>query len=123
MNKLVIIAIACSVAGLALLAFVPSLQDEVYKTDMNLGEIETASVGQIVEMCGEVDRYKTTAQGHVFFKLTDYTGDLQVVFFNRTAARIGDVYSLEKYQNLCVRGKISRYKGEMELIGNSVRYV
>jgi DNA/RNA endonuclease YhcR with UshA esterase domain len=58
------------------------------------------------------------SNGNIFIKLSDGTGNLTVVMFERTARGIeipneGD--------NITVTGQVNTYKGEVEIIANSIK--
>lgn len=115
------IAVFCSISGLVIL-FVVSERLELQKT--GIGEITIEDLGKNVRICGIIDNKFVSKNEHIFLRIRDETGDINVVIFNDTSKNLGRYnvypYKLERGDTCCILGYIDEYKDEIEIIGRKL---
>ena len=103
------IALAWSIIGIFLLILIANYTAPPELNIIELGE----NMGKTVVVDGIVD--KTTYKKEVsFIDLKDSTGKITVVLFDNPAKK---VYANDEIK---VKGKISEYKGELEIIADEI---
>ena len=103
-------SLLCSLAGIVGLYLVSQL---VETPQTPIQEIVPEEVGKTVRVCGWVTKMFVSPREHIFLKLGD-GGDLDVVIFNSTASQAD--YEVQVGDQVCVLGKVSEYRGKLELI-------
>jgi exonuclease VII large subunit len=119
------LALLCSLAGLVLLYFSSAwLERSSLPTKASDVTIDLAGFG--IKVCGNLSSFRTM-RGHVFFGLQDGTGNVGVVVFNTTAAKINasgtGIYSLSVGRSACVIGSVEEYppgEGSIEVVAKKV---
>jgi DNA/RNA endonuclease YhcR with UshA esterase domain len=111
-KSLLYISIVCSLIGLALLYFI-SQKIELKQTPIN--QINPDDTGKNVRLCGDITSKYVSKNKHVFFKLQDQTGEMNIVVFNNTAKNI-NAYQLETNDTVCVIGSVDEYQNKLEII-------
>ena len=106
------ISIICSIAGLALLFFI-SKSVELPQTKVN--QITVDDIGMNTKLCGEIISKSVSKNHHVFFKLQDETGVIDIVAFNNSAKLLG-AYDVKKNDYACIVGQVNEYQNRLELI-------
>ncbi len=106
------ISIVCSVVGLVLLFFISRNVD---LSQTGIGKITTDDVGKNVKVCGEIASKSVSKTQHVFLKLTDDTGSIDIVVFNSSAGNF-DAYNIEKDDKVCITGQVNEYQDMLEII-------
>jgi aspartyl/asparaginyl-tRNA synthetase len=112
------ISIACSVVGLAILFFL-SRTVELRQTDIN--QISPEDDGKNVKVCGNVSSKSISKTNHVFLKLRDKTGSIEIVIFNSTTGKVN--MNFDKYSDICVVGSIDEYANKTEIIAKDIQVV
>lgn len=113
------ISLTVVVAGLLLIFIAAALAGPRV---MNIAAITDEDVGRQISVNGSILSYNTK-DGHVFLTVTDGTGNIIVVMFERTARGAPDVYQLKRHDNVTVSGQVNIYKSELEIIANSITRV
>jgi len=105
-------AVACSVIGLLIVLFMSRII-ELSKTSVS--QITVDDVQKNVRICGKIISKTVSAGQHVFLKLNDNTGIIDVVAFNSSAKSLG-AYDVEKYDDVCITGEVNEYQNKLEII-------
>ncbi len=111
-KKLLYIALTSAIIGILSLFFISS---HLSSNQIPISQITPEYEGSNVRICGKITSKTVTSAGHVFLTIKDNSGSIKVVAFNDTAEKLG-IYYLEKYDNICVSGKVKEYKGELEVL-------
>lgn len=106
-------SVILSVTGIAAL-FALSFLLEPQKVTPD--EITSEMIGNIVEVSGVVDEI-SIKEGNIFITL----GVMRIVMFKKQASRDPVVYDIENGNKITVRGKVSIYKGELEVIAEGIK--
>lgn len=106
------ISIICSIAGLSLLFFI-SKSMELPQTKVN--QITVDDIGMNARLCGNIISKSVSKNQHVFLKLQDETGIIDIVAFNSSAKSLG-AYDVEKNDNVCIVGQVNEYQDKLEVI-------
>ena len=109
------ISIAIAIVGLIALFFITQIQKE------DLTPIKDPKLGQIERIEGMVNSVYVSKDYHVFIKVADNTGEVDVVAFK--SSNIDAAYYLEEGHQVSVLGKVEEYKGEMEIIAKEIRRI
>lgn len=83
--------------------------------EMKIGNITGQDVGKNILVNGTVVSYNVN-NGNIFIKLSDNTGNITVVMFERTARN----QELNNGDIILVEGQVNVYKSELEIIANSI---
>ena len=103
------VALFLSIVGLVLLGFIAYF---IATPHIELSELESFN-GRYVVIIGSVESaeiYESVS----FLELTDENNKVKVVAFEKIS------YSFERGDFVEVKGKISRYKGELEIIADEI---
>ena len=84
-------------------------------------DITLSHVGHEVVVSGSVASL-TEKDGHVFITLSDNNSSIKVVMFANTAKIYPEIYNLTSGM-LTIQGKVDNYKGELEIVANSIDIV
>jgi exonuclease VII large subunit len=110
------VSVIIAVVGIALLFFLTrNLENNV-----SVKDLETY-LGESVTVEGQIFKLFTSKDGHVFFKIRDETGEIQVVAFRNS--NIQEAYNIQKGQTIKVKGKVQEYKNDLEIIAKRIEYV
>ncbi len=110
------ISVITSIIGLILLfLFANSLTKEVTK-------ISSLKIGQIARITGMVTSFYHSKKGHIFLKVADNTGEIDVVVFN-SSKEIEKVRNLELGDEVDIIGRVEEYKGKKEIILREIRKI
>jgi len=115
-----ILALACSVAGLATIYFSSALVEQSSVT-ADIGTLSLDDVGTSAVVCGSVAGLKAS-KGHIFFGLQDNTSTLRAVIFNSTAGRM-NLSGVSNGNSICLLGQLQEYppgSGEIEIVVSKV---
>lgn len=88
----------------------------------SIKNINEASLGKTVSAYGKVDSF-FTKDGHVFLTLTDEGAKIKVVVFENQAKKMPFAYNIRNGDIIKVVGKVDKYKGELEIIGERVEQI
>ena len=117
------IAIICFLAGMVML-FLVSRNLELESEPRDIGSISIDDLDRAVRVCGRVTEKSVSDGGHVFLGIRDETGGIKAVIFNDTAENLGryriDVYDVLEGDGLCLRGEVSEWNREIEIVANWV---
>lgn len=108
-DKLLVLALFCSIVGLALIYF---LANSMEPLEVPMGEIESHP-GETVRVSGVVERLSVSDDGTAFLALSG----TEAVFFQRQAKNLPKLATLKKGDFVCIVGRVSSYKGKTELLG------
>lgn len=85
---------------------------------VSIKDLTENDVGKNVVVNGTIISYSINNE-NIFIKLTDGTGNITVVMFERTA-RGQLVYDMKEGGFVSVAGKVNIYKSELEIVANSI---
>ena len=112
-QKLGKLSLSIAIAGVILIYASAALIGSV---EMKIGNITDKDVGKNVVINGTITSYSVNG-GNVFIKLSDNTGNMTVVMFERTAQ--GQA-KLNNGDGVLVEGQVNVYKSELEVIAKSI---
>ena len=105
------LSLAVSVIGvIAFIVLYPILIKEASIADLRIGEAQTVS--------GTISGFKRNSDGHVFFKISDRTGEIDVVAFKNYNIETADI--LKNKDNVRVTGLVKLYKGRLEIVAREI---
>lgn len=104
------ISIFTSIIGIVALYFI------MQPSEIKIGDVNRDYIGKTVKVLGEVSSRYESKDGHVFLNIVDSSGKIKVVIFKNSKVE----NNLEIGQNIEVSGKVEEYKGQLEIIPNSV---
>lgn len=108
------ISIAVSIVGIITLFIFTR-----YSLEKTVKIIEIKNfLNQAIKVSGTVNSIRISRDGHVFIKLGDETGEINVVMFKGSNTDVA--LNLEKGQKISVLGKVQEYKDQLEIIANSI---
>ncbi|MFA4819491.1 MAG: OB-fold nucleic acid binding domain-containing protein [Candidatus Aenigmatarchaeota archaeon] len=84
--------------------------------EMKIGNITDHDVGKNVLVNGTIVSYNVN-NGNIFIRLSDSTGNITVVMFERVARAQAE---LNNGDTILVEGQINVYKNELEIIAKSI---
>ncbi len=117
------IAIICFLAGILML-FLVSRKLEMESEPERIGDITVEDINNQVRICGKVTNKFVSGKGHIFLRLEDETGSIRAAIFNDTAGNLRrygiNVYDVLEGDEVCLRGKVSEWKKELEIVANWV---
>jgi len=117
------IAIVCFLVGMAML-FLVSKNLELESKPTDIGDITVDDLNRVVRVCGRVTEKSVSGGRHVFLEIRDDSGGIKTAIFNDTAENLArykiDVYDVLEGDELCVRGEVSEWKNEIEIVANWV---
>ena len=122
------LALACSVAGLAILYFSSALMEQA-SLPADIKTLSLDDVGSSAKVCGSVTGLKNT-KGNLLFSIADnrtdsiHTDSIHAVIFNSTASRL-NVSGISNGNNICLLGQIQEYppgSGVIEIVASKVVY-
>ena len=119
-GKAKLLALACSVLGLAIL-YGSSILLEQSSVPASISTLSLDYVGSSAKVCGNITEARAT-KGAVFLTLDDGTGSIRLVVFNNTHTN-QSIYATKKGGTLCAFGQTQEYppgSGEIELVGRKV---
>ena len=110
------ISFICVVFGLIILYF---LVKNPHYFHVNIGDINSAYVGRIVNITGEITGL-TENEGNLFFSAKDKTGEIKVVLWSDTIGLLKlkgmNIDDIENGKAINIIGNIQLYRGELEVI-------
>ncbi|HIG96788.1 MAG TPA: exodeoxyribonuclease VII large subunit [Candidatus Aenigmarchaeota archaeon] len=83
--------------------------------EMKIGNITSRDVGKNVLVNGTITSYNVN-NGNIFIRLSDDTGNMTVVMFERTS----NGQKLNNGDIILVEGQVNVYKSELEIIAKSI---
>ena len=113
-EKLKKMSLLVAIIGVCLIFVVSMLLSPEH---MKIGEITEDIAGRIVNVNGTILDYSTN-NGNIFIDLSDETGKITAVMFERTVR--GHTYNMKIGDNITVSGQINIYKNGLEIIANSM---
>ncbi|MEM2878361.1 MAG: OB-fold nucleic acid binding domain-containing protein [Candidatus Hadarchaeales archaeon] len=109
---------ACSIIGLITIY---AASGAMGTTRLPISELREDMVGSTVEISGTVVDLREHRNGHVFLKVQDDSGgSITIPLFSDVRSGVGRVEILDRVE---VKGELSAYKGELEIIPSSARDV
>lgn len=118
-KNLLYISIISSLAGLALLYFV---SQNVELVQAKISTITPDDIGKNVKVCGEIVSKSVSKTKHIFLKLKDESGEIDLVVFNNTAGKL-NTYDLDKNDRICAVGSVNEFQNELEIIPKEITRV
>lgn len=117
-DKLLALALFCSLLGIVLLYF---LANSMEPAEVLMGELDS-HYGETVRVRGTLDWLSVSNNsGTVFLALSSEESRAEAVFFGRAAQKLPDeLAALRKGDEVCITGKVSSYKGKTELMGEKL---
>jgi DNA/RNA endonuclease YhcR with UshA esterase domain len=112
-----ILAVLCSVAGLAVLYFSSSFIEQT-APPVNITSVGMDNVGSSFLVCGDASGTRNS-NGNTFLSLTDATGAIDIVIFRGTKTNA----TISNGQNYCITGTLEEYpagSGRLEIIAKRV---
>ena len=109
------ISIITAVIGVILLFVIT----QVFKEETI--KIEDLKLGQIERVSGMVTSVYVSRNMHVFLKVADNTGEVDVVIFENH--NIDEAYDLEVGDEVSVLGRVDEYKGKVEIIAKEIERI
>jgi len=117
------LALACSVAGLAILYFSSALMEQA-SLPADIKTLSLDDVGSSAKVCGSVTGLKNS-KGNLLFSISDNrTDSIHAVVFNSTASRL-NVSGILNGNDVCLLGQIQEYppgSGVIEIVASKVVY-
>lgn len=117
------ISIICALIGLAILFWISR---NLELATNKIGEITVEDLGKNVKVCGKIISKFQTKTNHIFLRLQDDTGIIDIVIFNNSAENIkklgADPYQLKKYEDVCITGNVEEYQEKLEIIAKSIEW-
>jgi DNA/RNA endonuclease YhcR with UshA esterase domain len=110
------ISLITSILGIVLLALLVNFSDK------EITSISDLKIGQIARISGMVTSFYSSKKGHIFLKVADNTGEIDVVVFNNYE-EIEKVRELEIGDEVDVIGRVEEYKGRKEIIPREIRKI
>jgi len=87
---------------------------------VNIEKINKSYIGKKVLVEGKIKSIKNS-NGNYFLKL--YNSDIQIVFFKSTVEKNSEKFlNLKENKIVKIIGKVSEYKGNLEIIGKDIIY-
>jgi len=115
------IAIICFLAGMLML-FLVSRNLELESKPTDIGSITIDDLNRAVKVCGRVTDKSVSDGSHIFLGIRDRSGGIKAVIFNDTAENLGryriDVYDVLEGDEVCIRGEVSEWNKEIEIVAN-----
>ena len=119
-SRLLRLSLMCSLFGLLSIFLTAGYVSE---NVLKIGEVTGDMTGITAKVCGNITYRHVSRSNHLFFRLSDRTGVISVVVFNRTALGMtGNPYSIKEGDNICAFGKVGMYKGKVEIIADRLGY-
>lgn len=115
-DKLLVLALFCSLAGLVLVYFVSLSMEPV---EVPIREIESHP-GEAVKIRGVMERLSVSSNGTAFLKISGSESSVDATFFMRQAQKFPELAGLRKGDEVCIIGKVSSYKGQTKLVGEKL---
>ncbi len=110
MDWLLKVSLVCALVGLAGLWMVVQWWPGELSAIASIGPEQ---VGSTVRVCGNITYRFVSKAGHIFMKIADGSGELDMVIFNTTA----DSFDVPAQgQTVCATGRIELYEGRIELL-------
>lgn len=88
---------------------------------MDIADIDKSTIGNNVEVFADIISYYAS-NGNYFLKISDNTGNATAVLFKNVAST-NDISKLEKGQKIILTGKVSEYKGNLEIIADKIEFI
>ena len=109
------ISIVVAVIGIMALFFMTQYSQQ------DISKIGDLKIGQMYKIQGTVNSVYVSKDDHVFLKVSDNTGDVDVVAFK--SANIDVAYDLVNGNSITVYGKVEEYKDKLEIIAKEISRV
>lgn len=109
MNKLLAVAIMCSLVGILIIIFVGE------HTELDFIDISNINKGMIdkkVRIKGEIKSISQTEEV-TFLDVIDNTGEMKIIVFENI--------TLEKESRVEIEGKVDEYMGDLEIIAELIK--
>ncbi len=117
------VAMVCFLAGMVML-FLVSRNLELESEPRDIGSITIEDLNRAVRVCGRVTDKSVSGGRHVFLEIRDESGGIKAAIFNDTAENLGryriDVYDVLEGDEVCIRGEVSEWNKEIEIVANWV---
>lgn len=85
-------------------------------------DVDEELIGKAVVLDVSVEKI-IIKDGHIFIDGSDGTGEVRIVMFVSDAKKQEDVYNVTENDTISVTGKVSLYKGSLEVIASSIERV
>jgi DNA/RNA endonuclease YhcR with UshA esterase domain len=110
--EIVKIALVIAVIGIIALFFLTQYKNE------SVTKVEDLKEGQVQRVEGMVNSVYVSKDNHVFLKVADSTGEIDVVAFK--SANIDIAYDLVSGNQVSVLGTVQEYKNKLEIIAKEI---
>lgn len=91
--------------------------DNTAATVNKIGDLDASRVNQRVQVSGQVERVAKFSQG-MRAVIADDSGEITLVLWKNIYDEIPNASELQKGANITVLGKLSEYRGELEIVPN-----
>lgn len=108
------ISLLCSVFGLIGLWLVTT----TFSESVTISSLNPDQTGSVVKVCGNIIYKVVSKAGHVFMKLSDDSGKIDIVVFNTSVERF-EIPKLNDY--VCVTGRLELYEGRLEILPSKIQ--
>lgn len=111
------LSLLTSIIGIILFfIFAQAMETEEFEIE----SIEKLPVGKNIELFANISSFYVS-NGNYFLKISDKTGNITAVMFKQTANKI-DISKIKKGQKIRLIGKVSDYKGNLEIIASKIEF-
>ena len=117
-KNLKVLSFCISLVGIIIIYIVSVLTGQIF---VEIGTVTESDIGKYVAINGTITSLSTN-NGNVFIEINDNTGNITAVIFERTARTV-DIYNFKEGDTVFVEGQINIYKGELEIVANSIKLV
>jgi|Deesub1362A_J573_1020465.scaffolds.fasta_scaffold00350_34 DNA/RNA endonuclease YhcR with UshA esterase domain len=113
-RHLIGISFLISTAGVLLLYYISLNSTPIHAS---IADLTYDDIGERVLIEGQIISKRVHKDGHIFLKVADASGKIDVIIFSSQASKLGDkIKCLSKKNKIEVAGEIEDYKGTLELI-------
>ena len=89
--------------------------------EVRLEDVTEDLLGKYVMVRGEIKRMRWSDEGHVFLTIGNENARLKIVIFASTASKLKELKELESGDKVLVKGRVSEYRGEIELVAENIK--
>jgi exonuclease VII large subunit len=123
-NQLLRISFVGTITGLIFLYFIVS---QVAYDHVKIDEITGNTIGRMIETEGIVSGLYFHKNGHVFFDLAAGDDKVRTVIWENIVDELSlkgvDFSKMKNGVKLSIKGSVELYKGELEIIAKSIKFI
>ena len=116
MDKKIYILIVASVIGIASLYYILNFYQN---KKVDIGDLKKY-IGESIKVEGTVKSIFVAKEGTAFLKISDVSGDTEVVIFKSSKV---NVRNLQRGDEISVIGKAQEYKGQLEVVAKEITQI